>query len=98
MLGRLYQVNAKHAELAGRPCFPSLAALPEVPDCVVIATGRDAVAPIVADCARLGAWVAAKSLTGRGPVAALPRWVDLPPAWRAGLADAATAGAAPTAP
>lgn len=52
--GTLFQVNAKHRELAGRPCFPSLSELPQVPDCVVIATGRDAVEPIVAECARLG--------------------------------------------
>ena len=52
--GALFQVNAKHRELAGRPCFPSLSELPRVPDCVVIATGRDAVEPIVAECARLG--------------------------------------------
>src|SRR4051812_47828177 len=49
--GRLYQINAKHAELAGRPCYPSLAALPEVPDCVVIATPREAVEPIARECA-----------------------------------------------
>ena len=52
--GALFQVNAKHRELAGRPCYPSLSELPQVPDCVVIATGRDAVEPIVAECARLG--------------------------------------------
>jgi len=52
--GALFQVNAKHRELAGQPCFPSLSELPQVPDCVVIATGRDAVEPIVAECARLG--------------------------------------------
>ena len=52
--GRLYQVNAKYRELAGRPCHPDLAVLPEVPDCVVVATGREAVEPVVAECARLG--------------------------------------------
>ena len=52
--GRLFQVNAKYRELAGRPCHPSLSGLPEVPDCVVVATGRDAVEPIVTECARLG--------------------------------------------
>ncbi|MDT7953627.1 MAG: acetate--CoA ligase family protein, partial [Acetobacteraceae bacterium] len=52
--GRLYQVNGKYQELGGRACHPSLAALPEVPDCVVVAAGRDAVEPIVAECARLG--------------------------------------------
>ena len=52
--GRLFQVNARHRELSGLPCHPSLSALPEVPDCVVVATGRDAVEPILAECARLG--------------------------------------------
>ncbi len=41
--GRLYQINAKYESLGGKPCHPSLAALPEAPDCVVVATGRDAV-------------------------------------------------------
>jgi len=52
--GRLYQVNARHRAVAGRPCHPSLSALPEVPDCVVVATGREAVEPVIAECARLG--------------------------------------------
>ncbi len=52
--GRLYQINGKYEQLGGRPCHASLAALPEIPDCVVIATGRDAVEPIVAECARRG--------------------------------------------
>lgn len=53
--GIVYQINAKYTLLAGQPCYPSLDALPEVPDCVVIATQRDAVEPIVARCAALGA-------------------------------------------
>jgi len=52
--GRLYQISAKHAELAGRPCFPSIAALPETPDCVVIATPRDSVEAIARQCAARG--------------------------------------------
>ena len=51
--GRLYQINGKYETLGGRPCHASLAALPEVPDCVVVATGREAVEPIVAECGRL---------------------------------------------
>lgn len=43
--GPLYQINAKHAELAGRP-YASIDALPETPDCVVIATARELVEPI----------------------------------------------------
>ena len=52
--GRVYQINAKHSELAGRPCYPNIAALPETPDCVVIATPREAVEPIARECAARG--------------------------------------------
>lgn len=52
--GRLYQVNPKYPELAGRPCFPSLDALPEVPDCVVIATAREGVEGVARACAARG--------------------------------------------
>jgi len=52
--GRLHQISAKHAELAGRPCFPSIAALPETPDCVVIATPRESVEAIARECAARG--------------------------------------------
>ena len=52
--GQLYQINAKYPELAGRPCYPSLDALPEAPDCVVIATAREAVEPIAEQCAARG--------------------------------------------
>jgi len=52
--GRVYLVNAKYPALGGRPCFPSVEALPEVPDCVVVAAGREAVEPVVAQCAACG--------------------------------------------
>ena len=52
--GRLHLVNARYREIEGRPCYPDLAALPEVPDCVFIAVAREAVEPIVAQCAAAG--------------------------------------------
>jgi acetyl-CoA synthetase len=52
--GRLHLVNARYREIGGRPCHPDLAALPEVPDCVFVAVPRDAVEPIVAQCAAAG--------------------------------------------
>ncbi len=52
--GELYLVNAKYQQLDGRPCYPSLSALPQVPDCVVIATPAAAVEPIFEECAALG--------------------------------------------
>jgi len=49
--GRLYLINARYEALDGRRCYPSVSSLPESPDCVLIAVGREAVAEIVADCA-----------------------------------------------
>lgn len=52
--GRIHLVNARYERIGELPCFPSLAALPEVPDCAIIAVNREAVEPIVEECARLG--------------------------------------------
>lgn len=52
--GAVHLVNPRHPEIAGRPCHGSIAALPEVPDCVVIAAGRDAVEGLVRECAAAG--------------------------------------------
>jgi acyl-CoA synthetase (NDP forming) len=52
--GRTYAINPKYAELHGRPCHPSLAALPEVPDCAVIALPREGVEAAVEACAAAG--------------------------------------------
>ena len=53
--GAIYLVNPKYTELNGRPCHASLASLPEVPDCVVIALPWHAVLPEVAAAAKAGA-------------------------------------------
>ena len=52
--GPVHLVNARYREIAGKPCYPDIAALPEVPDCVFIAIGREAVEPVVSRCAELG--------------------------------------------
>lgn len=52
--GTVHLVNPRYAEVNGQACYPSLSALPEVPDCVLIATARDTVEPIVLECAQLG--------------------------------------------
>lgn len=52
--GPVYPVNARYAEIGGRPCFPSIAALPQVPDCVFVAVPRDAVEAVVLECAERG--------------------------------------------
>lgn len=45
--GEVFLVNAKYPEIQGRRCYPSLLDLPRSPDCVVVATARDAVEPVV---------------------------------------------------
>ena len=52
--GRLFAVNPKYEEVLGTPCFPSLAALPEVPDCVVLAVNAEATLALAEACADLG--------------------------------------------
>ncbi|MDR2188079.1 MAG: acetate--CoA ligase family protein [Azonexus sp.] len=53
--GRVFLVNAKYQELDGLPCYPSLSALPEVPDCVAITVPREAAEPAVREAGELGA-------------------------------------------
>ncbi|MDB5819392.1 MAG: CoA-binding protein [Rhizobacter sp.] len=52
--GRLFPINARYTEVAGLPCFPSLAEAPQVPDLVIVAAPRDEVEAIVDECCRLG--------------------------------------------
>ncbi|HET9020015.1 MAG TPA: CoA-binding protein, partial [Acetobacteraceae bacterium] len=52
--GRVHLVNGKYERLHGRPCHPSVRALPEVPDCAVITVPREAAESVVAECAALG--------------------------------------------
>jgi len=53
-VGRTYPVNPRYQKIGDLTCYPSLAALPEVPDCAVITAARDAVEAIVLDCAKAG--------------------------------------------
>src|SRR5689334_7016845 len=52
--GRVYPVNARYERIGELRCYPSVAALPEVPDCVVVAAPREAVEEIVVECASAG--------------------------------------------
>jgi acetyltransferase len=52
--GPLYFVNPKHAHLGLRACYPSLAALPETPDLVVVVTPASSVPGIVQEAAARG--------------------------------------------
>jgi acetate---CoA ligase (ADP-forming) len=51
---RCHFVNPRYEELHGQPCFPSLDALPEVPDIVMVAVNPLRAAGVVADAARAG--------------------------------------------
>lgn len=52
--GRIMAVNGKYERLGERLCHVSIAALPETPDCVVVAVPREAVETVVLDCAERG--------------------------------------------
>jgi acyl-CoA synthetase (NDP forming) len=53
--GAIFLVNAKYERLGERRCFPSLASLPAVPDCVAVTVPRESVEEVVRDAARAGA-------------------------------------------
>jgi acetate---CoA ligase (ADP-forming) len=53
--GEIYLVNSKYEQIAERRCFPSLASLPVVPDCVAVTVPREAVENIVREAASVGA-------------------------------------------
>src|SRR5262245_58132027 len=50
--GAVWPVNAGRAEVAGLPCFPTLAELPAVPDMAIIAVPAESVLGVVQDCMR----------------------------------------------
>jgi len=56
--GRVYPVNARRDEVLGERAFPSLAALPEVPEHAYIVTPTDAAVAAVEECGQLGVKVA----------------------------------------
>jgi acetyltransferase len=64
--GRLYPVNPKHREIDGLACYPDLAALPEVPDVVVIACPARAVPGVVAAAGTAGVAAAIVMTAGLG--------------------------------
>ena len=52
--GKVYPINPNRAEVQGEQAWPSLAALPEVPDTVFVLSPTDTVVDTVRECARLG--------------------------------------------
>ncbi|WP_080636793.1 acetate--CoA ligase family protein [Sinorhizobium meliloti] len=70
--GRVYAVNPNYTEIGRIPCFSSISALPERPDCVVLCVRDSAVEETLEEAGRTG--VRAAVLFGRGydPEAKLP--------------------------
>lgn len=64
--GPVRLVNPRYEELYGEPCFASVRDLPEVPDCVVLVTPRDAVRGVLEECADIGAGGALVFASGFG--------------------------------
>ncbi len=64
--GGVYPVNAKYDSVGGYACFPSLAVLPEKPDCVVLVVPREAVESSVEECIRAGAGATIVFASGYG--------------------------------
>lgn len=52
--GTVYGINPKYDDVMGYPTFPSLSDLPETPDCVIIAVGKNLVDSVVQEAADLG--------------------------------------------
>jgi len=56
--GRIYPINARRSEVLGERAWPSLSALPEVPEHAYIVTPTDAAVEAIEECGRLGVKVA----------------------------------------
>jgi acetate---CoA ligase (ADP-forming) len=56
--GRVFPINARRDEVLGERAYPSLAALPEVPEHAYIVTATDTAVEAVEECGRLGVKVA----------------------------------------
>jgi acyl-CoA synthetase (NDP forming) len=56
--GAIYPVNPQYAEVQGLPAFASLAALPAVPDQVIVALPAAKAVDVVRECAAMGAGAA----------------------------------------
>jgi acyl-CoA synthetase (NDP forming) len=64
--GAVYPVNPRRETVLGERAWPSLAALPEVPDHAYIVSGTETVVPAVEECGRLGVPVVTILASGFG--------------------------------
>lgn len=56
--GALYPVNPKYEEIRGLPCYPSLTAIPDAVDLVVVLVPAAHVEQVIVQCAEIGAGAA----------------------------------------
>jgi acetate---CoA ligase (ADP-forming) len=68
--GRVYPVNARRDEVLGERAFPSLAALPEVPEHVYVVANTEATIEAIEECGRLGVPVVTALANGFAEVGA----------------------------
>jgi len=66
--GRVYPVNPRATAIQGMQAYPSLDALPEVPEAVILCVGSEAVEQQLALCARLGVRVVVLFASGYAEV------------------------------
>ncbi|MDX1690698.1 MAG: acetate--CoA ligase family protein [Acidimicrobiia bacterium] len=66
--GRIYPVNPSTDEIRGLRCYPSLGALPEVPDVVGVVVSADLTKRIVTEAAELGVRAAVVITSGFGEI------------------------------
>lgn len=52
--GPLCAVNPKYSEVAGEPCYPDLASVPDPPEAILLAVGRDRAPGIIEEAAAVG--------------------------------------------
>lgn len=52
--GRILRVNPRYEKIGDAPCYPSVAALPDKPDCVVFVMPREGIEAALLDCATHG--------------------------------------------
>jgi len=53
--GKIFRINPRYDKIGDALCYPTVAALPEKPDCVVLAMPRDGIEAALLDCAHNGA-------------------------------------------
>ena len=69
--GAVYPINPTRTEVQGRQCYPSLDALPDAPELVIVAVAGDNAITAVEDCAARGVKVAVVMASGFGEVDAV---------------------------